>query len=70
MKITVKSQWMPISIKPAYVGWYEFVGYQYETGDLVYWNGSQWGKWLDEGRALWIEFNELRADRWRGKLDR
>lgn len=69
-KKLIKSLWMPISTKPAYEGWYEFIGYLYEAGVRLYWNGSQWGRWLDKERTIWIHFCELRADKWRGKIDR
>ena len=61
------TEWFSVQQAPPTVGWYEYDGWLIDEGTKLYWNGSQWGYWVNEQpRRGWTQMAGVISDKWRG----
>lgn len=62
-----RTEWFSVQQDPPTVGWYEYDGWLIDEGTKLYWNGYQWGYWINEQpRRNWTQMAGVITDRWRG----
>jgi hypothetical protein len=65
----IRSDWQSVWTRPEECGWYEYDGWLIDEGTKLYWNGNQWGYWINEQpRRNWTQMAEVATDKWRGIL--
>jgi hypothetical protein len=65
----MRSDWQSIDNPPQERGWYEYAGWLIEGVPQFFWNGWQWGYWLNhKDRTNWTHLAESEGDKWRGIL--
>ena len=63
----VYTEWFSVQQDPPTVGWYEYKGWLIDEGTKLYWNGYQWGYWINEQpRRNWTQMAVVITDKWRG----
>ena len=60
--------WFSINENPPEIGWYEYQGFMLDPGEMLYWNGWQWGYWINPvARRNWTQMAGMHSDKWRGQ---
>lgn len=64
-----RTPWFQWPTRPVNVGWYETRGRSLDSGTPMFWNGQQWGYWMQHPASetnLWVHWADDDTDEWRG----